>query len=257
VIGREILKGTITMRRLLGIALAAVCLPAQAAINVTCSSERGGREYCQANTSGGVDLLHQISTAVCRKGYSWDKDGNGIWVDHGCKADFAVSSLGLLGALIDRGADYKPVHTVTCEADGGKKRRYCQADTRGGLRLLTGSGCTYGKTWGYDAGGVWVERQCKAQFEVGGGEAYKAPEVPGTGHVWGAGNGLKSLSCAAEAGKRTYCPADTSEGAVLVKEDSAGNCVRNETWGFDHRGVWVDKNCRGEFDTVNRETILK
>src|ERR1700688_3462158 len=91
----------------LGIGL---CVTAQAAINVTCSSERGGRTYCQAETGSGVQLLRQISAAVCRKGYSWDKDGSGIWVDHGCKADFAVGELGMLGSLIDNGKDYKQPH---------------------------------------------------------------------------------------------------------------------------------------------------
>jgi hypothetical protein len=232
---------------------------ANAAINVTCSSERGGREYCQADTSGGVQLLRQISASVCRKGYSWDKDANGIWVDHGCKADFAISSLGLLGSLVDNGKEYGHARTFTCSSID-KKRVYCQADTRGGVRLLkatTGASCVYGKSWGYDVGGVWVDRQCQAEFETGASAAYKAPEVPGTGHVWGAGNGLKSVTCSSDDGKRRYCEADTSAGVVLVKDLSGSACVRGETWGFDRRGVWVEKNCRGQFDTILRETILK
>ena len=232
---------------------------ARAAIDVTCSSERGGREYCQADTSGGVQMLRQISTAVCRKGYSWDKDANGIWVDHGCKADFAITSLGLLGSLVDNGKQYGQVHTFSCMSTD-KKRVYCQADTRGGMRLLktlNGATCVYGKSWGYDVGGVWVERQCQAEFEAGAAAAYKAPEVPGTGHVWGAGNGLKSIYCSAEDGKRRYCEADTSAGVVLVKDLSGSACMRGDSWGFDKRGVWVDKDCHGQFDTILRETILK
>jgi len=249
------------MRNLvLGIGMAAICVTAQAAINVTCSSERGGREYCQADGGSGVQMLRQISTAVCRKGYSWDKDGSGIWVDHGCKADFAVSELGMLGVLIDRGKDYIQVHTFECESADKKKRHFCQADTRGGLRLiktLSSQPCVYGKSWGYDAGGVWVERFCKAEFETGGAATYKPPEVSGTGHVWGAGNGLKSTECSSADGSKKYCEADTSEGAVLVKDLGGSGCVRDETWGFDRRGVWVVKGCHGQFDTVSRETILK
>jgi hypothetical protein len=247
------------MRRwnwVLGIALGSVGLPALAAINVTCSSERGGRQYCQADTSSGVELLHQSSTAICRKGYSWDKDGNGIWVDHGCKADFAVAALGMLGALIEHGADYQSARRVECKADD-KKRKYCQADTRGGVRFIDGVNCNYGKSWGYEAGAVWVERQCQGHFEIGGAESYQAPEVPGTGHVWGAGNGLKSITCASGDGNRRYCEANTSGGVVLLKDLSGSACVRGETWGYDRRGVWVEKPCNGQFDTVFRETILK
>jgi hypothetical protein len=236
-----------------GIGLFAVCVSAQAAIGITCSSERGGRQYCPADTSGGVQLLRQVSTVICRKGYSWDKDANGIWVDHGCKADFSIGELGVLGSLVDKGEDYKNPRTFSCAASD-KKRHYCQADTRGGVRLVSGN-CAYGKAWGYDAGGVWVERGCSAAFEIGGGASYKPPEVPGTGHVWGAGNGLKSFACSSDDGQRRTCEADTSEGAVLVKDLSGNLCVRNETWGFDRRGVWVDKGCKGQFDTANREVI--
>jgi hypothetical protein len=245
------------MRRwnwVLGIGL---CVTAQAAINVTCSSERGGRTYCQAETGSGVQLLHQISTAVCRKGYSWDKDGNGIWVDHDCKADFAIGELGMLGSLIDNGKDYKQTRVFECSADD-KKKHFCQADTRGGLRLTKGTPkCVYGKTWGYDAGDVWVERGCNAEFEVGGAASYKPPEVPGTGHVWGAGNGLKQVTCESPDGSKKYCEADTGLGVVMVKDLSGSACVRDETWGFERRGIWVAKGCKGVFDTVFRETILK
>jgi Protein of unknown function (DUF3011) len=242
----------------LGIIALAGCATAQAAIDVTCSSERGGRQYCQADTGGGVNLLHQISTAICRKGYSWGSDGSGVWVDHGCKAVFAIGNLGLLGALLDNGKEYAQTHTFQCEADSSKKRRFCQADTRGGLRMLQPvNSCIYGKTWGYDAGGVWVESNCKAEFETGGGEAYAPREVPGTGHIWGAVNGLKAFTCASEGEAKHYCEADTSEGAVLTKNLGTPACVRGETWGFDRRGVWVDHGCRAEFDTVFKETILK
>ncbi len=237
----------------------AACLPLQAAIDVICSSERGGREYCQADTTGGVQMLKQLSTVVCRKGYSWDKDGNGIWVDHGCKADFSISSLGLLGVLIDDGKNYSQVRTLQCSSED-KKRHYCQADTRGGLRMLRslgGAACVYDKTWGYDVGGVWVERKCQAEFEIGGGATYRPPEVPGTGHIWGAGNGVKTFSCTSDDGKKRYCDADTSEGAVLMKDTSGDKCKRGETWGFDRRGVWVAMSCGGDFQTIQRETILK
>jgi hypothetical protein len=245
------------MRRWTGLLGIGLCLTAQAAINVTCSSERGGRTYCQAETGSGVELLRQVSTDVCRKGYSWDKDGSGIWVDHGCKADFAIGELGMLGALIDNGKDYKQTHTFDCASDE-KKKHFCQADTRGGIRLTKGTQkCVYGKTWGYDVGGVWVERGCSAEFEAGGAATYKPQEVPGTGHVWGAGNGLKQVTCESSDGQKKYCQADTGLGVVMVKDLSGSGCVRDESWGFDRRGVWVAKGCKGVFDTALRETILK
>jgi hypothetical protein len=56
---------------------------------VSCSSN-GRREYCQADTRGGVVLQRQLSQAECRQGSSWGFDERGIWVDRGCRADFSV-----------------------------------------------------------------------------------------------------------------------------------------------------------------------
>jgi hypothetical protein len=125
------------------------------------------------------------------------------------------------------------------------------------IRPLDGTACVYGKSWGYDVGGVWVGRQCKAEFEAGAAASYKPPEVAGTGHVWGAGNGLKSVTCSSADGSKHYCEADTSGGVVLTQDLSGAACVRDETWGFDRRGVWVAKTCKGQFDTIFHETILK
>jgi Protein of unknown function (DUF3011) len=57
---------------------------------VACSSNDMRRRYCDADTRGGVRLLKQHSDSACRQGYSWGYDRRGIWVDHGCRADFEV-----------------------------------------------------------------------------------------------------------------------------------------------------------------------
>ncbi len=61
--------------------------------------------------------------------------------------------------------------TITCSSANGQ-RTYCNADTRGGVRLvrqISGSPCNQGSTWGYDSRGIWVDRGCRAEFEVAGG----------------------------------------------------------------------------------------
>ncbi len=57
---------------------------------VSCYSDDGRRRYCDADTRRGVQLIRQRSGAPCQQGYSWDYDSSGIWVDHGCRADFRV-----------------------------------------------------------------------------------------------------------------------------------------------------------------------
>ena len=63
--------------------------------------------------------------------------------------------------------------TITCSSDNGR-RVYCDADTRGGVRLIReigGSSCQEGSTWGQDSRGIWVDRGCRAQFDLSAGSS--------------------------------------------------------------------------------------
>jgi hypothetical protein len=61
---------------------------------LTCASDDGRRVLCEADTRGGVRLVRQISGASCQEGSTWGYDDRGIWVDRGCRAEFAVSNGG-------------------------------------------------------------------------------------------------------------------------------------------------------------------
>jgi hypothetical protein len=65
---------------------------------ITCSSNDMGRHYCRANTSNGVRLVIQRSGSACTMGVSWGYDNSGIWVDHGCRADFSLNGGGGQGS---------------------------------------------------------------------------------------------------------------------------------------------------------------
>jgi hypothetical protein len=59
------------------------------------------------------------------------------------------------------------------------------------------------------------------------------------------------LTCSSNNGERVFCGADTRSGVQLLRQISESPCRQGETWGWDERGVWVDRGCRAEF-TVNR-----
>jgi hypothetical protein len=75
-------------------ALVASSLPAVAAETIRCSSSGYRYNYCRVNTGNDARLERQHSSADCRQGYSWGHDRHGVWVDHGCDADFRVASGG-------------------------------------------------------------------------------------------------------------------------------------------------------------------
>ena len=127
--------------------------------------------------------------------------------------------------------------SIVCASNSGD-RVYCDADTRNGVllvRQISGSPCREGDTWGYDRRGIWVDRGCRAEFRVntGGGGGY------------GAG---RTITCSSNNGERVYCDADTRGGNVrLLRQISGSPCRYGQTWGWDRRGIWVDRGCRAEF----------
>jgi hypothetical protein len=106
-------------------------------------------------------MVNQRSGSPCQQGYSWGYDMQGIWVDHGCRADFAVSS----GNNRWNGGDGQ---TITCSSDDGG-RHYCSVNTRGGVKMVnqrSDARCQQGYSWGYDQRGIWVDHGCRADFAV-------------------------------------------------------------------------------------------
>jgi len=194
---------------------------------VVCESDHGGRKRCAADTTAGVQIIRNLSEDNCRFGREWNYDGTGIWVSKGCRAEFAI-----------KGA--KPrAHAMTCESRNNAHET-CLGDMRFGVDLVRQFGnnyCILGKTWGFDAHGVWVTDGCRAQFALGG---YRIPAeaVPPT---------ATKLVCASADGARIQCPADTKEGVGLIRQLSESDCVLNRNWGYDRAGIWVSEGCRAEF----------
>ena len=63
----------------------------------------------------------------------------------------------------------------------------------------------------------------------------------------------RSIRCSSDNGERVYCEVDTRERRVrLVRQISESPCREGETWGWDRRGIWVDRGCRAEF-AIGRE----
>jgi len=77
--------------RPLALTLAALlAAPPLFARSVRCESHHNRYEYCRVNTHGSVRLRRETSHHQCHFGRTWGYDHRGIWVDSGCKAEFAV-----------------------------------------------------------------------------------------------------------------------------------------------------------------------
>lgn len=57
---------------------------------VRCESSNHRHRRCNIAVHQSVTLTRQLSDASCIRGRTWGWDRNGIWVDRGCRAEFAV-----------------------------------------------------------------------------------------------------------------------------------------------------------------------
>ncbi len=198
---------------------------------VRCSSDDGGRHVCAVDARGGVELARQVSGSPCTRDYSWGYDNRGIWVDHGCRADFTVYPANSWG-----GNTNANVQTITCSANSDDKLR-CKTDTSKGVtfvRQISGSPCNEGQTWGWDGSGIWVSHGCRAVFALGSSSSAGIPET---------------IKCSSDDEHWHFCPADTHGGVRVSRQISEAACTQGTSWGYDDRGIWVDRGCRAEFTT--------
>jgi Protein of unknown function (DUF3011) len=125
---------------------------------VYCPSDDMGRAWCPADARFGVRMIRQRSQAACVEGQTWGSGKRGIWVDRGCRADFRVTGdwQSRAAALLYCPSDYM-------------NRNFCPVDTRDGvfiIRQRSEADCVYNRTWGYDRDRIWVDRGCRADFEI-------------------------------------------------------------------------------------------
>jgi hypothetical protein len=214
------------------LALLAPGAPAEAG-TVKVESKEMQRTYRRTSTRGGVRLVKQLSREACVEGVSWGFDRDGIWVDKGCRAEFET------GEAVSAWAPATG-RIVTIESLA-MQREYRYVSTRGGVRLrrqLSREACVEGVSWGFDRERIWVDKGCRAEFEVGG-----APQTTG-GSLFG---GPKTVKVESKGMQRVYKRTSTKGGVRLHKQLSREACVEGVSWGFDRDGIWVDQGCRAEF----------
>jgi hypothetical protein len=55
-----------------------------------CESHDGRLAYCGVGRVSDIRVHRQLSRAACHEAYSWGWDRGNLWVDRGCRAEFAV-----------------------------------------------------------------------------------------------------------------------------------------------------------------------
>lgn len=137
---------------------------------IRCDSDDMGRHSCSAPFQiARAVITRQISGSPCTQGQTWGWQGSTIWVDRGCRAEFTVYEYGAANRDVTEYNDPRVNGSLRCESND-EHYRLCstQRPLRGArlVRQISGSPCTEGQTWGWKQEGVWVDRGCRADFEL-------------------------------------------------------------------------------------------
>lgn len=208
---------------------------------VRCDSNDNRYRECRMDTRGGVRLVRQVSKTRCEEGRNWGRLRDGVWVDRGCRAEFASG----------RGGGWDSAQRIRCESIDGRSRS-CPVNGRGEVRLVrqfSKAPCSEGYSWGRDRNAIWVSRGCRAEFEVyGRGHGWNGGGWNNGGYDNGYGDGYgRTFRCESENGRTRTCGVDGRGRVQLVRQLSNAACIEGRTWGRDARGVWVTDGCRAEF----------
>ena len=230
----------------------------QPGTDFTCESSDGRYRECRLDGRQNVRLQRQLSRTACVEGSTWGVRRDVVWVDRGCRGQFAATSWqggnrddARYG---DRGRWYNNQRggNVICESPRSRHNR-CAIDTRRGVvlvRQLSDTSCREGHNWGVDNGAVWVDHGCRAEFAPGNGRNWQ--QGWGYGNNSGYGNSgygqpPQVIQCSSDDGRQRYCRADVYRDVQLSRQLSRADCIRGRTWGWDRGGVWVNSGCRAEF----------
>lgn len=110
--------------------------------------------------------------------------------------------------------------------------------------------CIRDQTWGFDRGGIWVDRGCRGQFAPArGGYGYGGGGRPG----WGRPQQLQ-VRCESHGGNYQICSVELhrDDSVRLVNRLSGADCREGKSWGWSRDGIWVDRGCRADFVVERR-----
>ncbi len=72
-----------------------------------------------------------------------------------------------------------------------------------------------------------------------------------------AATGNDIITCESRHQRYVTCPIQTHGYVVLRRQISRAACIQGVTWDYDKRNIWVDGNCKGEFEVENRKHSKK
>ena len=133
---------------------------------IRCESQDNRERTCNTGWRNAT-LVRQISGTACVEGQTWGVRNGAVWVNRGCRGEFAEARGGSGGNWGGGGGGGNSNYSVTCSSND-KRQQTCAWDARQGrpalVQQLSGTACVEGRSWGYNNGSLWVSGGCRARF---------------------------------------------------------------------------------------------
>ena len=205
---------------------------------IRCDSNSSRQQVCNTGWRSAV-LVRQVSDTRCVEGRNWGSNNGSVWVNGGCRAEFAEGRGG--GGWGGGPGNNNGNRTIRCDSNSNRQQ-VCNTGWRSAVlvRQVSDTRCTEGRNWGSNNGSVWVSGGCRAEFAEGRGGG------GGWGGGPGNGNGNQTIRCDSNSNRHVVCNTGW-RSAVLVRQISDTRCTEGRNWGSNNGSVWVNGGCRGEF----------
>ena len=235
---------------------------AQTGTVIRCSSDDMHRNYCNIGPNNGVQLLRQVSEARCIQGQTWGYTRNQIWVDRGCRADFQI--IAASGGYGQGGYGQGTGALVQCSSDD-MHRHYCTIPRGSSVRVarqLSQAQCVEGTTFGVANDQLWVDRGCRAEFEVIQGawrdgrrdrdDDDDRDRDRDRDRDGGYNSGSNIIRCSSDDRGYHTCNMGRHGDVRMARQLSQSPCTEGQTWGVRGNQIWVNRGCRAEFEVTYR-----
>lgn len=209
---------------------------------VRCESQGTAMKQCPIPSNSKVVLSRTLSQEACRQGHNWDVAATFVWVNGGCRADFAVTSTGYGPGPGQGNASATPNQLRACRSEADRRMP------------------------GYSYEQITVQPESRegsvayVRWRAGGATGLCAVHANGrvlsfNTDTGGGGGGdyqptITRVVCESQRTERKECPVPARSRIRLLRQISQSPCRVNDTYGQSPEYVWVAEGCRAEFEVT-------
>jgi Protein of unknown function (DUF3011) len=204
---------------------------------VRCEARGTSQQTCPIPANSRVELTRTLSQEACREGRNWGVSPGFIWVALGCRAEFAVTSVGYEPGPGNANANPNQLRACRSEAD---RRLAAYSYDQISVEPDSRQGSVAYVRW-------WVGPMSGLCAVAANGRLLQFTTNP---VGIGGGGTTTRIVCESQRTERQECRIPAGTRIRLLRQTSQNPCRLNDTYGQGAEYIWVAEGCRGEFEVM-------